>query len=397
MKILAYASDLTACSWQRCLLPAHHMRAQGLADVRQTQGPTPDAWEWADVVLVQRAFTEGPYRWFLEAHARGVPLVYELDDDVFSVTDDNPFKRHYTRAVLDMMADMVRKASLVTAPCRHLTGALARLNPRSAVVPSGVDPGAFDLPRAPHDGEVRIVFSGSRTHDRDFAPLMAALPRLLRRHGHLRLVVIGNAPTGLGRTLRDHRLAGRLADTGWVDWGGAFVFHLRKGGALRCERYGEADGCYVTEDNKGTVTRLPKDGVERVETLPSFYRALAAHAPDIGVVPLKDNTFNKSKSAIKFYEYSALGACVAAAPVGIYADTIRDGANGRLVAGNAETRWERVLEELIADAPQRARLAAAARAEVRADYSYDVLARRWAEVLAGVAKGGKRAGDAAAA
>ncbi len=335
MRILAYSSDKVACSWQRLLLPCHWMRKLGLAEVEWGEGEDTRAFDWADLVIFQRWYGGRPYIWFKEMWRRGVRLVYEIDDDVWTMQADNPFRPFYDRETLTAMEDMIRKAHMVTVPCRGLAEAMARWNANVAIIPSGVDPGVFALERARFPGEVRLGFSGSKTHDRDFAPLLEVLPGIMRRHPEVKLTLIGEAPTALKSTLKNFGLLPRVVDVGWVPWEGN-------------------------------------------DKQPSMYQALAAAGTDIAMVPLNDTPFNVAKSAIKYYENGALRTCVAAADTGIYAETIRDGENGRLVKANRSTQWERVLEELIVDEAQRQRLGEAAREEVRKRYSYDVLAHRWA-------------------
>jgi len=352
MRILAFSSDKVASSWQRILLPFHWMHKLGIAEIRWGERETDDAFTWSDICVFQRWYAGRTHHWFRTMRLYGVRLVYELDDDCWRIERDNPFQSFYAREQLDAMEDMVRAAALVTVPSRGLAEAMARWNRNVAVIPNGVDPGAFDLPVARRAGEVRLGFAGSRTHDRDFAPLLAALPRVLRRHPQARLVVVGDPPTRLAPMLRAERLMDRATFTGWVKWEG---------------------------------------DPERGE--PGLYETLAAHGIDVCLVPLRESQFNRGKSNIKWVEASATGACTAAADVGIYAETIRDGVNGRLVAGNGEVRWQRVLEELVEDAPQRERLWRAARAEVRGRYAYDRLAYEWAAALRGVVPtdGGKNA------
>jgi len=335
MKLLVYTSDKSACSWQRSLLPCYWMQKLGLAEVQWGEGEDDRAFSWADLVVYQRWYGGRPHQWFLEMWRRGVPLTFELDDDVWDMQRDNPFTPFYDRETLDAMTDMIRKSRLVTVPSKGLAAVVSAWNANVAVIPNGVDPGAFDLPVTPHPGDLRLGFSGSRTHDRDFRPLMSLLPALLRKYPHVSFHVIGDAPTGLAARFKDAGLAGRIHDRGWVTWEGG--------------------------DGKS-----------------SMYEALASVAADVALVPLDDIRFNRGKSAIKFYENSAFGTCLVAAATGIYTETITDGVNGRLVPGNTEANWRRVLEELIEDEPQRVRLGQAAREHVRKTYAYDVLAPQWA-------------------
>jgi hypothetical protein len=71
---------------------------------------------------------------------------------------------------------------------------------------------------------------------------------------------------------------------------------------------------------------------------------------DIGLCPLQDTEFNKAKSAIKFYEYAAVGAVTLASDVGPYVDEV----NYR--AKNTKKDWIKKLEKLIVDKEFREKL-----------------------------------------
>ena len=115
---------------------------------------------------------------------------------------------------------------------------------------------------------------------------------------------------------------------------------------------------------------------------------------DIGIAPLADTAFNRSKSAIKIFDYAALGLAMLASDVPAYRGSLMDGrgadgGGGRLVA-NTEAAWFRVLCDLINDAALRQRLAEGARDAFVAHHTLaaQAAARRaaWLE-LAGVTTG----------
>lgn len=83
---------------------------------------------------------------------------------------------------------------------------------------------------------------------------------------------------------------------------------------------------------------------------------------DIGLLPLNDTLFNRSKSDLKFIECAAHGVAALASPV-IYAETLRDGDTGVLFHSPAE--FAAGLTRLIEDADWRAGIAANAYGYVR--------------------------------
>jgi glycosyltransferase involved in cell wall biosynthesis len=74
---------------------------------------------------------------------------------------------------------------------------------------------------------------------------------------------------------------------------------------------------------------------------------------DVGLAPIADNAFNRSRSNIKVKEYAALGLPWLASPIGPYAGLGAD-EGGRLVA---DDRWYEELERIVLDDRGRRKLA----------------------------------------
>jgi glycosyltransferase involved in cell wall biosynthesis len=327
MKTVFVPSDRVACSWVRAYFPGYWLRRLGLADVRFLYAPSKDSLEWADLHVFQRNLGGDTFRWWQELGKHGKRRVYELDDDIFCLPKSNPFEPCYTPEVLQMVRTMIREADLVTCSTQGLADSMSRFNKKVAVLPNGIDPDVFDLPRGEHPGEVRIGFMGSRTHDEDFAIALPALKRVIARHPESRMVFVGDPPTGaLAQFPKD-----QVVSYGWV----AF------------------------------------------EELHPF---LAGIGLDIMVVPLTNHPFNRGKSATRFLEASALGAVTIASPVSDFARYCQDGVTALLPKTMAA--WEECLEALLESQTYREEMAANAKNEVRAKFGYDVLASVWAETYA---------------
>jgi len=141
-----------------------------------------------------------------------------------------------------------------------------------------------------------------------------------------------------------------------------------------------------------TVVRVAPEGLEARE-LPfsedyaAYARALKNLAPDIGLAPLEDTPFNRCKSAVKWLEYSALGAA------GVYADLapyapVRHGETG-LKAGADPDLWEDALMRLVADKTLRRDMGERARAEVLAHWGLRAGAEGYFKVWQEAARAGK--------
>jgi glycosyltransferase involved in cell wall biosynthesis len=91
---------------------------------------------------------------------------------------------------------------------------------------------------------------------------------------------------------------------------------------------------------------------------------------DIGIMPLPDTDFARSKGGYKLFQYMSAGIPCVASPVGINSQIIKPGMNGHLASD--ENEWYSSLEKLINDPLQRAELGKNGRKEVLELYSREV-------------------------
>jgi hypothetical protein len=104
---------------------------------------------------------------------------------------------------------------------------------------------------------------------------------------------------------------------------------------------------------------------------------------DIGLMPLPDSPYARGKCAFKLLQYMALGRPAVASPVGVNTEVVRPGHDGFLAASPGD--WKAALLALIDDPELRARVGAAARQRIVADYALAALLPRYQSVLAAVA------------
>lgn len=306
-KIFFWASGTTdACTFYRMSEPARVLRARGHLTRCDHAAGLADLMT-ADVVVIQRP-TEAPpqeaMQRLLSIPERHRPrVVVELDDDLFAIPEHNPAGQ-----LLDAQRERLRwaiaHADRVTVTNAHLAQQIAgdSCPPEVTaqmvrVVPNYV-PERFVVDRVPELGAVgtpTITWAGSDTHRRDFDEVAVPLRKLLRERTDFRVRIVG-AP-----------YAARL----WTSITGPDLPPNR-------------------------VTQVPwVEGVDR------YIPTLAGH---IGLAPLADDLFNRSKSDLRLKELAARGMAVLASDVGPYADSDVP----RLpVRGTPHFRWEVQLEHLL--------------------------------------------------
>ena len=327
--ILVGEGEHPPSSYVRCLRPLCHSSAQ--PDLRAFPLALDDYIAGAaetDAVLVQRnAIPPGRLDEFLERlRANDDSLVLELDDNLvdFDVLDEAHAAR---RADVETVRAVATASDLTVTSTRPLAEAVAPYASRVEVVPNMLD----ELLWMPAYGEAAFgeqsdveppltaLYMGSSTHGADIAMLQPVVEELRRRGLPVELEVIGGLPE---------------------------------------------------EDDGDWLRRLP---VPRgVSTYPRFARWLRSEARrwQLALAPLRDTPFNRSKSDLKFLEYSALGLPGVYSAIGVYDDACEHGERG-LLATNTVEAWVNACEPLIRDARLRRELGGRA-------YDYVVRHRRLA-------------------
>ena len=204
------------------------------------------------------------------------------------------------------------------------------------VVPNGVDPRPWQVPaervaaarrRWAGDGPL-VAFSGRLVYEKGVQDLLAALPRLRRRHPGLRLVVAGRGPSG------DELVA-----------------------AARRLRLGRA--------------------VTFAGFVPDSELAALVAAADCAVVPSRYEPFG-----LVALEAAAAGTPVVASDAGGLAEFVRDRETGLTFPAGDPAGLAAAVDGLLADQVLARRLARQARARVRRDHSWAAVAERTVDLYA---------------
>jgi len=228
-------------------------------------------------------------------------LVYETDDDVFTIDTWN-VAAHFTHSpeVIDAVEFAATVSHMVTVSTEPLAEVMRRYNDNVVVLPNHIDAGLLDIDR-PRRDRVTVGWAGGDSHLRDFDMVAPQLRRFLERNPAVDFHNIGTS------FLKPMKLPGR--HTGW-----------------------HAD-------------------------VWDYYRSIDF---DVGIAPLVDMPFNRSKSWIKALEYAALGIPVIASDSEPYRPFVVDGVTGWLVRSDHE--WGKRLYELCNDTGMREEMGRAAKA-----------------------------------
>jgi hypothetical protein len=279
---------------------------------------------WARVFVAQRGTASRHERLMRWARDAGAAVIYELDDLLTELAPHLVHHRQMQRArpwVLRCLA----QADLVTVSTQRLADELGLAPERCRVVPNTTMPCAdLPLPEAGGQGPVTLLFASS---DRIAGAGLFAAVRALRAQLGERLQVVG-----VGLVGDDLAAAG-----------------------IEARR----------------VLILPR---------PQFVE-FARSLPDVlAVIPLDASRFSACKSAIKWFDYAEAGVPTLASDVSPYREVMRNNLTGALV-GDSEAAWTAAIRRAIDDPGWRRRIAAAARAEVRARHHFGRMADAWSGAL----------------
>lgn len=259
-----------------------------------------DAVKWADVCVFGRRDDE---HWqdvmhTIRAFRPDVPILLDIDDNIFQVSPYLPASEFYKpdKPALQKHTENAKFVDGIIVSTDFLKGIYDDFNEKVWVVPNGVK---YAHKRLPRSEKVRIGYMMTRSHLENSRLVEGAVLGLLRNYPHVEF--------------------------------------------------------YYTRAFQGFMDNVPQDLIPRVNYVPFFplkdYLQYVRNLNlDIGLAPLIDNDFNRSKSNIRVLEYWQNEIAVIASPLDEYRTTITDGFDG-LFAEDDE--WQHKMADLVASAPKR--------------------------------------------
>jgi glycosyltransferase involved in cell wall biosynthesis len=290
----------------------------------------PDVISEADLVVVQRDFAKHTQEYEIvieEARRQAKRVIYELDDLLCELPEEHPDHDHYLSARSTIIRSAIDADAIVTGST-GLKQYLQEFNPNVLVFPNALDDRLWKLtaPEPNNSDPVVIGYQGGHNHAYDLEVVTPVLMDLIERYKErIAFKFWGIAPPPPMRG---------LPNVEWLDIG--------------LVRYAEFAAYFVQQKC------------------------------DLFIAPLKDNPFNRCKSALKFLEYSALGAPGVYSRVTPYANAVRHGETGFLVSSMEE--WDKALSSLIDDPALRLRLGTQAQTEVQVLRLLSQNAKNWAKI-----------------
>lgn len=303
------------------------------------------ACELADIVLWHPMYYPWSLDFFLEMqHKHQKPFILEVDDNYIDVPTWNEAHTGFRNgsSFRTVSLDCMRNADALMVSTPHLGELYTRYNSEVYVIENSLDfkgdrkfVGWDKVSVRRHKG-TRIGWIGGRAHFDDLMMVAPMLRELLIENPDVTLCLINSA--------------------------------IQKSCALLGRPY-------------------PFEGLKNVHyadrSVPiNRYASFAASFGfDIGIAPLVDCNFNRSKSNLRWLEYSALKIPTVATDISHFSQTIQNGQTGFLVKDNALNYWKWTLESLIKDPNLRETVGKNAYKRVKKDFNVQRNAPKYFRLL----------------
>lgn len=279
-----------------------------------------------DLVLFFRNCSPSSLKLLNFAKMSGKPVVYAVDDNFFELSSSEigPLKKSELNAHLGYVTD----SDLVMVYSDLMFERVCQLNEKvKKTAPGGIDFSVFEgLKRPSREETIKIIYATSRYKNDILSRLfLPALKKIL------------------------------------IEYTGRVEMHLW--GFRPAELEGVPGVSYTQKMNYFT-----------------YIRRLYAEGFDIGLAPLKDDPFHRSKTNTKLRDYGACGIAGIYSNVDVYSDCVSDGETGLLV-DNTDDAWYRAMKTLIDDKTLRKSIKDNTYQYVRTNYDMEATADSFHDIL----------------
>jgi len=319
------------CWFYRNHIPSNALRDKGhsihFLSLNNGRGIPEELMKESDTVVFSRTYPIDPLVTMRKFKKLGKRVIYETDDDLWSVNPDNPSaaistekKRQYEH--------LMQECDAITTTTPELAKKLKKMNKNVFVCPNAINysilgkSGKDKMPKK----VLRIGYSGAASHWGDLQLVTQVLVEIQKKH-NVEFVLQGMCGQPLEAEI----------------WQYSEV--LKRG--LRPEKKLFLEQAIKWYDGMKDVKFFHVPFYPPI-MFPLLMESLSI---DIGIAPLQDNEFNHGKSCVKFYEYASVGAATLTSNVLPYNKEVG------YCAKNTVKDWVAKLERLIVDGKFRKNLA----------------------------------------
>lgn len=282
-----------------------------------------------DVLILFRCFQGSSLSMVRLARKRGVLVIYELDDDLLHLPDDEVWGRFWINSQLSKVVRLfLAESTVVKTGSKELARRLCAQNIPSVFFPYAVKPFAQPEPLIP---PFRIGYFGSAHHQKDIEIILPSFHLLEQRYPReIVFEFFGCRPEG------------------WSQIKNVQTFP------------------YITD-------------------YPNFLSALSERRWALGLAPLRNTPFNRAKSDSKFRDFSAVGVLGVYTKIAPYLDSVIEGRTGWF-AGDDPEEWMRFIVNALFNS-NRELMLQEVREQIEKNNHPEIIANHWLNLLDRLQKG----------
>ena len=285
-----------------------------------------------DVIIIQRDVLNLDLAKLIieKCHELGIFIIYEIDDDLMNIDSSHP-EFDYYKTVKTTVEYIIKNSNVCTVSTEKLKEKLHDLNKNIYVIPNRLIQ-QWDAPSnlSKQPNVIKIGYMGTTSHSNDLNLIKKAIINVKNHFKNKNINV---------------------------------VFELIGG----------------TEDKLDFADKIE---IPRGKTrYPLFVEWLKSIVNwDIAIAPLEDTFINKSKSELKYLEYSALNVPGIYSNIGPYKSKIIHEYNG-LIVNNNTSDWEKNIIKLIENKELQKNIITNSKKDIQKNYLLKFSANQWKHIL----------------
>jgi hypothetical protein len=311
MNIFFLTETESGCFKWRTAIPAKYLERRGHSvqilsnDLRGYEAP--------DVLVLSRAHFVEAYKIVEWCKSNSIRVVFDTDDALDLVPRESIYYKGL-QPRLPLYKFLLEEADAVTTTTETLASHLRGWNSNVVVIPNSVDPEEWQ-PAKREPGGIRVGWSGGTDHFTDLALPLDAIREVHKKHPFTFIIQgICKEPT--------------------LD--AFYQRHVSQyGKAFASTPYGKSMKWALTK-----LAGIPHEFHPMVE-ISGHPQTVCGLKLDVGIAPLQENSFNRNKSCVKFYEYAMSGAVTLASHVLPYSSEVPT------TVKNTRDWWEQKLEWIL--------------------------------------------------
>jgi glycosyltransferase involved in cell wall biosynthesis len=340
MNILALISGYDGCGYYRIQLIAKYLNKLPDVYMKISFEYSKELIDWADLIVLQKQVNQKAIPFVEYAKSKGKKIITEVDDDYFNIPEWNPAHKYY----LDKQENLInfyKLSDAMTVTNEHLAQEMRKYNSNVYVLPNSLDiPFIEKLKTIPDEEKFKHI-------------------KYLNKNQ---------------KKLSIQEAFDFLKDKKVIGWGGSPT-HLRD---LQQATNALIEICKKDKDivlmmmacsTDDLLNNINSDQIILVNPVPIFlyHKNLILQKWDLGICPIEDNLFNRSKSNLKYLEFSSLGFACVCSDVENYRKTINHLENG-ILTKNTDDSWYTAFNSILYDDDLKNKIGNNAEFLVKKDY-----------------------------